>query len=172
VAGDMTIHLPSPEPTGPLKDQMYRYRGETVSIGATMDWVIRRLAAEFAASSQPTTARRWEDIKRYLRELGITQTLQRELQAVAEYFKAREMAAHAATVIVQVGEASQIFRLYYDGPTQKVDSITTEDLKDESALARTGYAAAQAVGRALDDEQPQVLAGLNSIVKALLIGRT
>jgi integrase len=40
----VTIDLPEPDPTSPIKDQMYRYRGETASVGDAMDWIIRRLA--------------------------------------------------------------------------------------------------------------------------------
>jgi hypothetical protein len=171
VADGVTIRLPEPEPTGPIKDQMYRYRGETASVGGTMDWIIRRLAEQFAGSTQPTTDRRWRDLKGRLRERGLTDRLQRQLHAVAEYFEARDLAVHAATLVVQIGESTQIFRMHYDGSTPKVKIITIEDLKGEAAKARAGYEAAQAVGRALDDDQPTVLGELNPLAKAMLIGR-
>jgi hypothetical protein len=72
---------------------------------------------------------------------------------------------------VQIGESTQIFRMHYDGSTPKVKIITIEDLKGEAAKARAGYEAAQAVGRALDDDQPTVLGELNPLAKAMLIGR-
>jgi hypothetical protein len=173
VADDVTIHLPEPEPTGPIKDQMYRYRGETVSVGGGAEWIIYRLADHFAGPTQGNTdaGRRWEDIKEYLRARNLTASLQPQIRAVTEYFNARNLAAHARTVVAQVGESTQIFRLR-GRSTQNVEIITIEDLKGEAAKARAGYEAARAVGRALDDDQPTVLAGLNSFAKAMLIGRT
>jgi hypothetical protein len=171
VAEDVTIRLPESEPTGPIKDQMYRYRGEIVSIGAAVDWIMHRLDDEFVHSAQPTTARRWDAIKAHLRERGLTNGLQPQLRAVAEYFKARELGAHAAMVIAQVGDSAQVLRLYYDGPTQKIEAVTIEDLKREAGVARAGYEAAQTIGQALDDDLPEVLVGMNPLAKAMLIGR-
>ena len=64
---------------------MYRYRAETASVGGTMDWIIRRLAEQFAGSTQPTTERRWRDLKAHLCERDLTDQLQQQLHAVAEY---------------------------------------------------------------------------------------
>jgi hypothetical protein len=172
MADGVTIHLPEPEPTGPVKDQMYRYRGETASVGGTMDWIIRRPAEQFAGSTQPTTERRWRDLKAHLRERDLTDRLQQQLHAVAEYLQVRDLAVYAATIVAQVAESTQVFRLYYDGSTSKFERVTIEDLKREAAKARAGYDPAQAVGRALDDDRPAILAGLSPFARAMLIGRT
>jgi hypothetical protein len=168
--GHETIDLPEPEPTGPIKDQMYKCRGETVSIGAALEWIIHRLADEYVgpADRDRPTARRWDDLKRYLVARELTGRLQPQLQAVAEYFTARNAAAHAPTVVVQVGESTQILRLYYGGLTTRVDPIAIEDLRSEAAQARAGYKAAQAVGRAVDGDRPAVRAGLGHVARTIL----
>ena len=171
MANDARVSLPGPVSTGPIKDQMYRLRGEIVSIGGTVDWIVHRLADVYAGSSQPSTKRRWDELKGHLKERGLTGSLQDELQAVALYFRARELAAHAATIIAQVGESTQVFRLYYDRSSHEVELITLDDLKEESLQARRGYEALQAIGRALDDDEPGVLLGMGSLPKAMLIGR-
>ena len=142
-----------------------------MSIGGTVDWIVHRVADLYAGSTQPTTKRRWDELKEHLQERGLTGSLQAELQAVALYFEARELAAHAATIIAQVGESTQVLRLYYDNSSHEVELITLDNLKEESLQARRGYEALQAIGRALDDDQPLVLSGMGPIPKAMLIGR-
>ena len=71
----------------------------------------------------------------------------------------RNVAAHAGTVVSHVGDATQIWGVYYDGQAHKVETITMEDLKREARIARDGYEAAQTIGRALDDDRPGVSDG-------------
>ena len=169
--GDAVINMPEPPPTGPVWEQVYRYRGESVSIGGAMDLIIRVLAEEYAGSDDPRldTSRRWDEVKRCLRERGLTNGLQPELEAIAEYFKVRRLAAHGAIFVAQVGTDSSIFRVWYDGPTFQSDQVRIEDLKREAAMARKGYEVCRAVGRALDDDQPAVLAGMNQIRRFMLM---
>jgi hypothetical protein len=167
-----TIRIPEPEPTGPIKDQMYRYRGEAVSIGGAMDWIIWHLATRFAGSKQPTTSRRWNELKADLKVRNLTNKLQQELSAVATAFDARVKATHAITLPVQIGESTQILRLYFDRDTPQGDQVTIEDFRQEATDARKGYQAVQAVARALDQDQPSILAGASGLARAMLIGTT
>lgn len=171
---DATVRLPAAEPTGATKQVIYEYRGEIVSVGSMMDWIINRLSIAFEVAGdepQPSTARRWTELKKYLKSRGLTHKLQPELAAVAEYFKVRELAAHAATVVATVSESTQIFRLFYDGPTHRIDVASIEELRSEVATARAGHEAVQAIGRVMDDDRPEVLAGTSPLPKMMLIGR-
>lgn len=162
-----------PGPVDEIKDTVYRYRGEGVSIGGTLEYIVRRLAYEFAgvADAWLSSSKRWEKVKSYIKSRDLTDELQLELAAVAQYFKARQLAAHAATLIGQAGNSTQIFRMYYDGANHQMNIVTVEDLRQEVAEIRAGYEAIQAIGRRLDDDRPEVLRDWGEIPRAFVLGR-
>lgn len=88
---------------------------------------------------------------------------------MAEYFRVRELAVHGATIVVGVAESTQIFRFFYDGNQHKMELVTLDDLARETQVARSGFEAVQAIGRALDSNDRSVLRDMNSIAKAMLI---
>jgi hypothetical protein len=152
---------------------IYRYGGEGVSIGGAVEYIVRRLADEFvdAGDARLPPSRRWKQVKSYIKSRDLTDRLQSELAAVARYFQARQLAAHAATIIGQVGGSTQVFRMYYDGPDPEVHIITVENLEQEVTEIRAGYEAIQAIGRILDDERPEVLRDWGAIPRAFILGR-
>jgi hypothetical protein len=168
---DATVQVSEPGPTDPMKEEIYRYRGETVSIGAAMDWVIRGLAVHFADSTNTATKRCWKHIKHRLGEEDLSGSVQPQMRAVAAFFEVRRLAVHAGLVLLRTSDSTQILRLYYDETTQRVDDVAVDVLKREAVTARQGYEAARAIGRELDDALPTVLAGLGTLPKVKLIGR-
>lgn len=169
---DATVHMPPPEPSDPIKQAVYQCRGEAVSIGGTLDYIVRRLTDEFVGTGDPraSTARSWKALKVYINDRGLTDALQPQLAAVAHYFRTRQLAVHGATMIAHVSESTQIFRMYFDGPDHKMEIVTLEDLWREVAVIRAGYEALQAVGRALDNDRPEVLRDWNELPKAMVLG--
>ena len=154
-----------------VKSEVHRILGETISIGGHVEWIIATLARRFVGSSAIRTNRQWEDLKRHINEEGLKPGLQKEVEAVGKYFKARLLAAHAATITTQIGETTQIFRLYRHDDKPQAESTSVEKLREETATARAGYEAIQVIGRALDDADPAALADLGVIPKAILLNR-
>jgi len=171
MANDARIQLPPPGNSDPVKTEVYRIRGETVSIGGSVEWIIGTLAWEFAGSTRKGTKHQWENLKAYIMSQGLNASLQPELVAVAGYFSPRNLATHAAIVIAQTGETSQIFRLYHRSGQPRADLVTLDDLRADCAVVRAGYEAMQSIGRALDDDDPAVLSRTNRIAKAMLLSR-
>ena len=168
---DARVEVPPPGESDQVKAEVYRIRGETVSIGGSVEWVIGTFARKFAASTQMETGRLWEDLKGYISQEGLNSRLQPELAAVAGFFTPRNLATHGAIIIAQVGQTSQIFRLYHDSGEPQAGIVTLEELRAESAAARAGYEAIHAIGRELDDNDPAVLVGTNVIMRAMLLDR-
>jgi hypothetical protein len=79
----------------PTKEAVYRLRGEALSVGGAVEWRIHHLAKLFASSNQMDTTRQWTDLKRSLRSRGLTPASQAEMAAIADYFTARNSAAHS-----------------------------------------------------------------------------
>jgi hypothetical protein len=93
-----------------------------------------------------------------------------ELAAVDEYLKIRNRAAHAITMVAHAGESTQIMRFYYEGSGLSGGEVTLDDLRREAQIARAGHNALRAVGRALHQDQPAVLAALGVVNRMLLLG--
>src|SRR5262245_23159445 len=72
-------------------------------------------------------------------------------------FNPRNLAAHAAMMIVNVGDTTQLLRLYREGEESKTDEVTIERLRADVRHVRSAYAAIQAIGDALHRAQPRVL---------------
>jgi hypothetical protein len=172
VAGGVTSNIAEPDPPGSTKDQIYRSRGEAVTIGGAAEWTIHQLSTHFAGSTldPKATEGRWEEIKAELSDRQLTDGLQRELAAVDEYLKIRNRAAHAITMVAHAGESTQIMRFYYEGSGLSGGEVTLDDLRREAQIARAGYNALRAVGRALHQDQPAVLAALGVVNRMLLLG--
>jgi len=154
-----------------VKSEVHCILGETISIGGHVEWIIATLAHRFVGSSAKRTNRQWEDLKRHINEEGLKPGLQKEVEAMGNYFKARLLAAHAATITTQIDETIQIFRLYHHNDAPQAESTTLDKLHKETAAARAGYEAIQTIGRALDDDDPAVLADLGVIPRAILLNR-
>lgn len=154
-----------------VKAEVYSLRGETVSIGGMVEWVIATLASRFARSKKKNSRAQWNDLKRHIKSKGLKEDLRDELGDVNGHFKPRNLAAHAGIVIAGVAETTQIFRLYRDKKDFQVELVTADELREETATARAGYDAIRAIGRALDDDDPAVLADMNDLAKGMLLDR-
>lgn len=170
--GHAEVRVPAPAPTGDLKAEVYRLRGETVSIGGMVEWIIATLAGRFTQSKKKNPKGQWNDLKRHIESTGLKEGTRAELGSVNDYFEPRNLAAHAGVIIIGVAEATQIFRFYRAKGDLRLDLVTLESLQEEVAIARAGYEAIRAIGRTLDDHQPEVLADMNDLAKAMLIDRT
>jgi len=169
---EVRIYFPGPEPSDGIKRQTYLLRGEAVAAGGTAEWIIRTLAAAFTTSTQSEVGRLWHDIKATLVERGLTAGLQKELDDVAAYFKARNLAAHASIVVAAVGSDHQILRLYQSKGKAQIDVVALADLESEVTTARDGYLAVQAVARALSEDNPAALSGLGTFPRFMVMGVT
>jgi len=166
------VQVPVSAPTADVKVEIYRLRGETVSIGGMVEWIIATIAGRFAQSKKKNPKAQWNDLKRHITSIGLRKHLQAELGSVNDYFKPRNLAAHAGILITGVAGTTQIFRFYRDKADLRVDLVTLESMQEEVAIARAGYEAIRAIGRTLDDRQPEALADMNDLTKAMLLGRT
>ncbi len=154
-----------------VKSEVHRILGETISIGGHVEWIIATLARRFAGSTKSRAGFQWEDLKIHIVSKGLKPTLQNELEAVTKYFKARNRAAHAAIITTQIGETTQMFRLYYEGDEPQAKQASPESLQEGKATVKAGHDAIQTIGRALDDEDPAALADLGTIPRAILLNR-
>ncbi len=139
-----------------------------------VELLIATLASRFAQSKKKNPRAQWNDLKPYIKSKGLKENLRDELGDVNGYFKPRNLAAHAGIIIAGVAEATQIFRLYRDRSGLQVDLVTVDKLGEETATARAGYDAIRVIGRALDDDDPAVLAAMRAHPlgqKAAIIGR-
>lgn len=168
---DAHVQVPTPAIDVDVKAEVHRLRGETVSIGGMVEWIIATLASRFAQSKKKSPRAQWNDLKRHIKSTGLKEDLRPDLGSVNDYFQPRNLAAHAGIVMTGVGEATQIFRLYRAKRDLRVDLVTLESLQEEVATARAGYDAIRAIGRALDDDDPTVLADMNDLAKGMLLGR-
>jgi len=169
---EVRVYLPGPEPSDDIKKQTYLLRGEAVAAGGTAEWIIRALAAAFTTSRQSDVGRLWEDIKAALATRGLTAGLQAELRQVADYFSARNLAAHASIIIFTAGADHQVIRLSFSKGQSKAEVATISDLEADVAAAKNGYVALQAAARALDLDDSVPLSGLGSLQRLMLLGTT
>ena len=167
---DADVQVPAPAAEPDLKTEIHRLRGETVSMGGMVEWIIAVLAGRFARSKKVRPRAQWNDLKRHIKSEGLKPELIAELQDVDGYFRPRNLAAHAGILITGTAETTQIFRLSQDKRDLHVDLITMESLHEEVATARAGYEAIRAVGRTLDEHQPDVLGDTDALTKAMLLG--
>ena len=168
---DARVELPPANEPEPVKAETYCIRGETVAVGGALEWILGILAGRFARSLARMAGQKWDDLKKHIETQSLDSGLRKEIGAVGNYFAPRNLAAHAAMVIIGIGESTQIIRLFDHGQ-RPVEQVTLDELRAECATAREGYEAIQAIGRALDDGQPSVLAGMNQVPRAILLGRT
>lgn len=155
-----------------VKAEVYRLRGETVSIGGMVELLIAILANRFARSKKRKPRAQWKDLKGYIKSAGLTQDVREEVGRVNDCFQPRNLAAHAGVIIGGVAETTQIVRLDRDKRDLRVDLVTLESLQEEVAAARAGYDAIRAIGRALHEHQPEVLADMDDLTRAMLLGGT
>jgi hypothetical protein len=154
-----------------LKVEIYSLRGETVSVGGMAEWIIATLASRFEQSRRKNPRAQWTDLKRHIKSKGLNVDLQRQIADVTRYFEPRNLAAHAGMIVTGVAEATQVFRFYRDKGKLRVELVTVDKLEEELAAARVGYDAIRAIGCALDDDDPAVLADMNDLTKGILLGR-
>ena len=136
---DANMQVPPPGDTEPVKAEVYCIRGETVSIGGAMEWIIAELARRFAHTTEKKPKRQWGDLKRYIKTEGLNPALQDELGDVTGYFRPRNLAAHAGVMIVGVAEATQIFRLYRDKGIPQVELVTLDELNRKSTRLNSSH---------------------------------
>ena len=171
MSGDAHVTLPPTPDSGQLKARIYQIRGETLAVGATVEWILGKLAQAFAGSGQDRARDRWDDLKTHIKAQDhLASELRAEMLDVGEYFRPRNLAAHAPMVIVGVGSSVQILRLRERGP-RAVEIVTEDQLQAECARARKGHAAIQAIGRGLDDREPAVLGRASPVLRGIVLGR-
>ena len=168
MSNDAEVTVSPPGDPDPIKTETYLLRGETVSIGGTLEWILQNLARRFSKSESTKPSRLWDDLKSYITASGLNPELQSEIRAVSEYFRPRALAAHASLAFAAIGSSIQIWRLFEnDGP--QLESVTLDQLRAERSLARDGYSAMQAIGRTLDAHAPEVLGDLNVFLRSMLL---
>lgn len=156
-----------------MRAAAYALRGESVSVGGAVDYAIRRMSDAIVIGPIPATepsARRWSRIKHYINSRGLTDGLQAELQAVATYFQARQLAAHGRIVILCAGETVQIFRTFIDGYELIVEAVTLDQLQNDVAMVRGGWDALQFLGRTIDCDEPMIFQHWGDIARWSVIG--
>lgn len=168
--GETRIRVSAPETERDLKDEVYRLRGETVSIGGVVEVMIGTLAGRFARSGKRKPGAQWKALKGYLKSAGLKTDLQDEIDRVNGYFKPRNLAAHTGVMIGGLAGAPQILRLFWDKGDLRVDLLTLESLQEEVATAQAAHDGIRAIGRTLDGHQPQTLADMDDLSKTMLLG--
>ena len=167
VIGEADVVAEAPDEM-PTKEAVYQLRGEAVSVGGAVELRIDHLARLFAGSVDADTGRQWSDLNRHLRSRNLTDTLQVEMAAVAAYYTARNAAAHSYVIIVP--GPTKVLRLNRRHDSG-VESVSLDQLRDEVTVVGRAWEAVGAIGRALDDDDPRVLAHWGSLHRALLIDR-
>ena len=166
------VQVSTPQAEEDVKAEVYRLRGETVSIGGMVELLIATLANRFALSKKKKPKAQWKVLKNYIKSAGLEQDLQAEIGRVNDYFRPRDLAAHAGMIISDVAETTRILRLDRDKENLRVDLVTLESLQEEVTVAQAGFDAVRAIGRALHDHQPEVLADMDDLTRAMLLDTT
>jgi hypothetical protein len=155
-----------------VEAEIYRLRGETVSVGGMVELLIATLARRFAGSKKKRSRAQWKDLKGYLKSTDLQKGLQDELAGVNRYFKPHNLAAHTAMILTGVADATQILRLDRAKRGFRVESVSLDELEEEVVIAQGASEAIRAIGRTLADHQPEVLADMDDLTKAVLLGST
>jgi hypothetical protein len=168
-------------PNDQVRADLYALRGEIVSVGSRIEWIIDSLARGFANATHNDASRQWDDVKAEVVGRNLNAGLQPQLADIAQYFKPRALAAHSTTVITSVAEGTpdgttqwghqQILRLFRDATGPRAEQVTIDDLRGELSIVKEAHQAIRVVGRALDDDDPTVLANVSHLAKSLVLDR-
>jgi hypothetical protein len=82
----------------------------------------------------------------------------------------RNKAAHGWIQISTIGGTKQITRFSFNGSELQGETVTIADLQRELEDVQRGQEALQAVGRALDADQPGALPPQNPFVRFVVLG--
>lgn len=168
---DATVRVPTLIGSGAdVKDQIYRLRGEAMSVAGHVEWIISGLTKEFVPSFTKREAkRRWnEALKPYLGAAALTQSLQPQLADMAAYFGPRNLTSHAAFIISNVGTENQIIRLWESLSGLEAQTVSFDDLKGEVDTIRKAWTAIRTIGGAMHHHDPKVLK--NEFSRMLMLG--
>lgn len=170
---DAEIAVPGPGDRMSVKSQVHLLRGEIVSIGSHVDWIIWHLSETFTpgCTTKDRTARRWAGLKRHLKVESLADHVQPQIDAVDAYFDARNVAAHSVVLVTSVSTSLQLFRIDLANGDEQLTLISLDDLLAERDRARSGHEALQQIAQVLDSNDSGALRGISWTKRAILLGR-